>query len=74
MRWPRVKVIYDKNSSPVIGYLRREEYSVDQLARIIADRTGAVYERHREPREVSGVAGEMVQLGLPRLPPVGFNP
>jgi hypothetical protein len=60
--------------SPAIGYLRLEEYSVDQLAQIIADRVGAVRERHREPREVSGVAGEMVQPRLPRLPPVDFSP
>jgi hypothetical protein len=44
--------------SPVIGYFRLEEYSVDQLSRIIADRVGAARERQREPREVSGVAGE----------------
>lgn len=60
--------------SPAIGYLRLEDYPVDQLARTIADRIGAARARHQEPREVTGVVDEAFGVRLPRLPPTDFIP
>jgi hypothetical protein len=60
--------------SPSIGFLRLEDYSVDQLTRIIANRVGAARERHQEPREVTGVVDEAFGVRLPRLPTTDFLP
>jgi hypothetical protein len=60
--------------NPAIGFLRLEDYTVDQLARIIADRVGVARQRHQEPREVMGVVGEAFGVRLPRLPTTDFVP
>jgi hypothetical protein len=59
--------------SPAVGFLRLEDYSVEEFAEIIADRVGAARDRHQEPREVSAVVAEAFQVRLPRLPPVDFS-
>lgn len=60
--------------SPAIGYLRLEDYTVEQLARIIANRVGAARGRRQEPREVAGVIDETFGVRLPRLPATDFSP
>lgn len=60
--------------NPVIGYLRLEDHTPDELAQIIADRVGAARERHQEPREVMGVVDDAFGVQLPRLPTTDFSP
>lgn len=58
---------------PAIGFLRLEEHSTVEFARIIADRVDDARARHREPREVTVVVDEMLRVPLPRLPPAEFS-
>ncbi len=60
--------------NPAIGFLRLEDYSVGQLAGIIAERVGIARDRRREPREVSRVVHESFAVRLPKLPTVDFSP
>lgn len=59
--------------SPSIGFLRLDDYAVDQLAQIVADRVEVAHQQHQEPRRISGVIGEAFQVRLPRRPPVRFS-
>lgn len=60
--------------NPAIGILRLEDYSTDELARIIADRVCVARERRQEPREVTGVVDQTFGVRLPRLPTADFAP
>lgn len=60
--------------SPAVGFIRLEDYRVEELAQIIADRVGAAQKRHQEPREVAGVVDEAFGVRLPRLPPTDLIP
>lgn len=59
--------------NPAIGFLRLEDYSIDQLARIIADRVGVAREDQWAAHEVSAAAGKAFEVRLPRLPAVDFS-
>ena len=60
--------------NPAIGYLRMEDHTADELARIIAGRVGTARDRHQEPRDVMGVVDNAFGVRLPRIPTTDFNP
>jgi hypothetical protein len=59
--------------NPAIGRLRMENYTTDELARIIEERIGDARRRHQEPRDVANVVEEAIEVRLPRIPPVSFS-
>lgn len=59
--------------NPAVGYLRLEDHTPGQLAKIIAERVGAARERRQEPRVVMDVVHDTFGVRLPRLPTTDFS-
>lgn len=59
--------------SPAIGYLRAEQYTVEGLAQVIANRVRSAHEKHEEPRAISDVVERALKVRLPRIAPVKFS-
>lgn len=60
--------------SPAIGFLRAEDHSAENLAEIIVRRARNAQQQRQEPRDVTEVVEEALQVRLPRIAPTSFSP
>ena len=60
--------------NPAVGFLRLEDYSVEELAEIIADRVSGAGNGQAEPLPVAVAVDEAFEVRLPNLPTADYSP
>ncbi|WP_370935077.1 TIR domain-containing protein [Amycolatopsis sp. cg13] len=59
--------------NPAVAYIRADPQRPELLAEIIAEKVGAARSRCQEPRDVSRVVEDAVEVRLPRIAPNSFS-